>query len=107
MDTGASNDLQQATRDAYAAIAYYGMDKDVGFININGVMDAKENSNSSKETKHYHEKIDTALESWMLEGQKRTVDLINEHWDTIIKLSKLLFEKEIIYSDELDEILAH
>ena len=106
MDTGASNDLQQATRDAYAAIAHYGMDKEVGYININGVMDAKENSNSSKETKHYHEKIDAALEHWMLEGQKRTVDLINEHWDTVMKLSKFLFEKEIIYSDELDEILA-
>ena len=106
MDTGASNDLQQATRDAYAAIAHYGMDKEVGYININGVMDAREKSNSSKETKHYHDKIDSALERWMIEGQKRTVDLVNEHWDTIENLSKLLFEKEIIYADELDEILA-
>ena len=37
MDSGASNDLQQATRDAYVAIAHYGMDKEVGYININGV----------------------------------------------------------------------
>lgn len=106
MDTGASNDLQQATRDAYAAIAHYGMDKEVGYININGVTDAREKSNSSKETKHYHDKIDSALERWMIEGQKRTVDLVNEHWDTIEHLSKLLFEKEIIYADELDEFLA-
>jgi cell division protease FtsH len=106
MDTGASNDLQQATRDAYAAIAHYGMDKEVGYININGVMDAKETSKNSKETEHYHEKIDTALEKWMLEGEKNTKTLINEHWDTIKRLSELLFEKEIIYADELDEILA-
>jgi len=106
MDTGASNDIQQATRDAYAAIAYYGMDKEVGYININGVVDAKEKSVSSKDTEHYHEKIDTALEKWMLEGEKTTVDLVNEHWDTIQNLSKLLLEKEIIYADELDEILS-
>lgn len=106
MDTGASNDLQQATRDAYTAIAHYGMDKEVGYININGVMDAQGNSIRTKDTKHYHEKIDIALERWMLEGQKRIIDLVNEHWDTIENLSKSLLEKEIIYEDELDEILA-
>jgi ATP-dependent Zn protease len=102
LDTGASNDLQQATRDAYTAIAHYGMDKEVGYININGVTDAKAN----RETKHYHEKIDSALEKWMIEGQNNTVDLVNKHWNTIEKLSKLLFDKEIIYADELDQILA-
>lgn len=102
LDTGASNDLQQATRDAYTAIAHYGMDKEVGYININGVTDAKVN----KETKHYHEKIDSALEKWMIEGQNNTVDLVNKHWNTIEKLSKLLFDKEIIYADELNQILA-
>jgi ATP-dependent Zn protease len=106
MDTGASNDIQQATRDAYAAIAYYGMDKEVGYININGVMDANENDICSKDTKHYHTKIDTALERWMLEGEKSTIKLVNEHWSTIESLSKSLLEKEIIYEDELDEILA-
>ena len=106
MDSGASNDLQQATRDAYVAIAYYGMDKEVGYININGVMDAKEKSASSKDTEHYHAKIDTALERWMLEGEKSVAGLVNEHWNTIDSLSKSLLEKEIIYADELDEILA-
>lgn len=107
VDSGASNDLQQATRDAYSAIAHYGMDKEVGYININGVMDAQGDVNGSKDTKHYHEKIDTALESWMLEGEKRTVDLVDKHWDTIENLSKLLLEKEIIYEDELNEILSN
>jgi hypothetical protein len=30
---------------------------------------------------------------------------VDEHWDSIQNLSKLLFEKEIIYADELDAIL--
>lgn len=106
IDTGASNDLQQATRDAYTAIAHYGMDKEVGYININGVVDAKENTISSKETKHYHNKIDTALERWMLEGEERITELVNVHWGTIERLSAQLLEKEIIYEDELHEILA-
>ena len=42
----------------------------------------------------------------MLEGEKRVTELVDEHWDTIEKLSKLLLEKEIIYADELDAALA-
>ena len=106
MDSGASNDLQQATRDAYVAIAHYGMDKEVGYININGVIDAQHKSVANKDTEHYHEKIDAALERWMAEGQQRVTDLVNEHWGTIEKLSKILLQKEIIYADELDEIVA-
>ncbi len=106
MDSGASNDLQQATRDAYVAIAHYGMDKEVGYININGVMDAQNKPFNNKDTEHYHEKIDAALEKWMLEGEQCVTDLVDEHWETIQELSKLLLEKEIIYADELDEVLA-
>ncbi len=103
IDTGASNDIQQATCDAYTAIAHYGMDKEVGYININGVMDAK--SISTKDTSHYHEKIEMALERWMLEGEKNIRNLVNENWNIIESLSKLLLEKEIVYAEELDEIL--
>jgi ATP-dependent Zn protease len=106
VDSGASNDLQQATRDAYTAIAHYGMDKDVGYININGVMDAQDNSTSSRDTKHFHLKIDAALERWMLEAEKRTVTLVEENWQTIEKLSKLLLEKEIIYEEELTTLVT-
>ncbi len=106
MDTGASNDLQQATRDAYAAIAHYGMDKEVGYININGIMDAQGKTINMKDTKHYHEKIDAALERWMQEGQRNINDFVNEHWKLIDTLANTLLEKEIIYEEELDEILA-
>jgi ATP-dependent Zn protease len=106
MDIGASNDLQQATRDAYMAIAHYGMDNEVGYININGVMDAKSNTFTAKDTQHYHAKIDVALERWMSEGEKNTVALVNEHWESIKKLSAILLDKEIIYDDELDEIFG-
>jgi len=106
MDSGASNDLQQATRDAYVAIAHYGMDKEVGYININGVIDAQRKSAANQDTEHYYEKIDAALERWMAEGQQRVTDLVNAHWNTIEKLSKILLQKEIIYADELDKIVA-
>lgn len=106
LDTGAANDLQQATRDAYTAIAHYGMDKEVGYINLSGVTDVKVETSTTKDTKHYHEKIDMALERWLYEGEQNTKELVDQHWNTIERLSKALLEKEIIYEDELKEIIA-
>ncbi|HIP19791.1 MAG TPA: hypothetical protein EYG70_01555, partial [Sulfurimonas sp.] len=104
IDTGATNDIQQATRDAYAAIALYGMDKEVGYININGVDDAKRTLTRASE--HYHQSIDIALKRWIKEGEKSTSDLINQHWSIIEKLAESLLDKEIIYAEELDEIIS-
>ena len=106
VDTGASNDLQQATRDAYAAIAYYGMDEEVGYVNIHGITDAKESGPGAKESEHYYEKIDTALKRWMHEGERCTAALVDEHWPLIDRLSMMLMEKEIIYEEELDAVMV-
>ena len=107
MDSGAANDLQQATHDAYKAIAHYGMDKEVGYININGVIDAQKTAfNAIKDTEHYHAKIDSALERWMEESERNIKKFIKEHWNILERLSSLLLEKEIIYEDELNDILA-
>jgi len=104
VDTGASNDIQQATHDAYAAIAKYGMDKEVGYININGVDDAKRTLTRASE--HYHESVDRAIKRWISEGEKNASDLIDKHWSLIERLAESLLDKEIIYAEELDEILS-
>lgn len=105
LDTGASNDLQQATRDAYTAIVYHGMDKEVGYVNLSGITDAKVESSTIKDTKIYHHKIDSALQRWLDEAKVDTAKLVEQNWSTIEKLSQILLDKEIIYEDELDIII--
>ncbi len=104
MDIEASSDLQQATKDAYRAIAYYGMDKEVGYININGVINAQEQKSETGNTKHYHQKIDNALERWMQESEQNTIKLVDKHWKQIVSLSKILLEKEIMYEEDLQNL---
>ncbi|MEA2047639.1 MAG: AAA family ATPase [Campylobacterota bacterium] len=104
MDMDASPDLQHATKDAYKAIAYYGMDSEVGYINIEGVMDAQKNTEEKINVRHNHEKIDEALERWMDEAQQDTKVLVNDHWDKIEQLATTLLDKEILYEEELDTL---
>lgn len=102
MDMEASPDIQHATKDAYNAIAYYGMDKEVGYINIEGVMDAQKQTAESINVQHNHEKIDDALERWMLEAEQSTILLVDEHWNKIENLAGVLLGKEIMYEEDLN-----
>jgi ATP-dependent metalloprotease FtsH len=105
MDTGASNDLMQATKDAYIAIAHFGMDEEVGYINIDGIINAQQISTGITDTKHYHDKIDLALARWMDESTQNTKALVDEHWDKIEKLAEKLLEQEVVYENEIDGIV--
>ena len=105
IDTGASNDLEQATRDAYVSIAHFGMDEEVGYINIDGIINLEQKKTGITDTKHYHDEIDSALKRWLKEAEEKTTQLVDEHWDKIEKVSKLLLEKEVVYESELSNIL--
>ncbi len=106
IDTSVSNDLLQATKDIYDAISIYGMDEEVGHININAISNSTLINTNTTDTKHYHEKIDTALARWMNDAELNTKKLINTHWKTIEALCTLLLKKEVLYKDELSTYLG-
>jgi len=107
MDTGASNDLKQATKDAYHAIARFGMDKDIGYINISGIPNITEYATVITETNIYNADIEIAIKKWLTAGEKRTKELIFIHWDKINILAKLLLEKEVVLENELNMIFEN
>ena len=49
-------------------------------------------------------KIDEVLDRWMHEGEERTIKLVDEHWESIEKLSNELLDKEIMYEEDLKNL---
>ncbi len=105
IDMDASFDLQQASKEAYNAIAHYGMDKEVSYVNLHRdsdeIMLGDTKSLGINSTQYNHKKIDDVLERWMIEAEERTIQLVEEHWKEIENLSVQLLEKEIMYDDDL------
>lgn len=93
--TGASSDIQKASKQIKRMISLYGM-SDMGLLNLNEFND----SNSNK---------DIVLE----EAQKisstiydKTKELLTAHIDILKKVANRLMEKEKITEDELDELIG-
>ncbi len=107
IDMDASSDLQQASKDAYKAIAHYGMDKEVSYVNLHSDADDIKSTTehtAANPTQYNHKKIDDVLERWMTEAEEKTKQLVNENWKKIEDLSVKLLQKEIMYDDELKSL---
>jgi len=95
-DSGASSDLNMATKYAHYAIATLGMGESCGYINVSEL----------KDEKLYQKEIEAELKEWLDEAQKKTKELIAFHWDKIQKLATLLEKQEIVSEAELLELVG-
>ncbi len=98
MDSGAVNDLSQASLQVYAAIATIGMDKELGYINLDAI--------ANLDNYFLEQQIEKRFLHWMDVAKKHTEKLVDEHWDKIEILALKLIEKEIVESDELSQIVG-
>lgn len=98
IDTGAVDDLYQASFQAYNAISVLGMDKELGFINLNAI--------TQTDPYFLSETIEKRFLKWIENAQKTATKLVDEYWEQIDHLAKILIEKEVVESDELTKLLG-
>lgn len=98
MDSGAANDLSQASLQVYAAISTLGMDKELGYINLNAV--------NNLDNYFLGQQIEKRFLHWMHVAKQHTEKLVDEHWDKIETLALKLIEQEIVENDELSKIIG-
>ncbi|WP_373028373.1 AAA family ATPase [Sulfurovum sp.] len=98
MDSGSQNDLSQASLQIYAAITTLGMDKELGYINLNAI--------GTLDNYFLEQQIEKRFLHWIHAAKHDTEKLVDEHWEKIETLAIKLIEKEIVESDELFKIIG-
>ena len=106
ISTGAQNDLERATKQAYAMVAIYGMSEKIGMLSY---YDSTGQSDYSF-TKPYSEKtaelIDAEVKAMVSAAYERTKQILSEHREQHRQVAELLIEREVIFSDDLENILG-
>jgi cell division protease FtsH len=95
--TGAYGDIQNVTEIILSMIKHYGMFENAGLLNYDLLIN-EGISNPSDTVKLANETINNLYEE--------VKNLLTNSMDMLEKLTHTLLEKETIYDDELDEILA-
>jgi len=92
-DSGASSDLEMATRYTHYAIANLGMGEHTGYVNI------------GKNEGLFKASIEKDIKLWLDEAHERTIKVVNENWNKISQLAILLQKQEIVNEAELLELM--
>ncbi len=106
ISTGALNDLEKVTKQAYAMIAYYGMSKKLGNISFYDSTGQNEYSFTKPYSEKTAEEIDIEVKILIETQFERAKKILTENKEGLTKLAEKLLTKEVIYSDDLEEIFG-
>ena len=103
--TGASNDIEQATKLARAIITRYGM-SEFGMVAMESLNDVYLGGDTSMScSQETAAKIDDLVVALVQKQYEKAKNLLNSHMDKLHEISKFLYEHETITGEEFMEIL--
>ncbi|KAF8938308.1 peptidase family M41-domain-containing protein [Dissophora ornata] len=102
--TGAQDDLQKVTKMAYAQVATYGMDSELGPLSY-GNPD-KENQFTKPYSEQTGQLIDNQVRSLIGQAFRKTTDLLTERRGDVEKVARLLMEKEVLNRSDMERLLG-
>ncbi len=107
ISTGAINDLERATKMAYAMVAYYGLDKDIGNISYYDSTGQQDYAFTKPFSEKTAEKIDERVNTILSNAYERAKKIIIDNDREVRILGELLLEKEVVFSDDLKKIFGN
>ncbi len=106
ISSGAQNDLEKVTKQAYAMVSIFGMSEKVGnvsYYDSTGQSDYSFTKPYSEKTAELiDEEVKILIDSQYIRAKKVLLDNAEGHQ----KLANLLLEREVIFSEDLEEIFG-
>ncbi len=105
ISSGAANDLERVTKQAYAMVAYYGMSKslpNVCYYDSTG----QEYSFSKPFSEERAKTIDQEISKLIAEQYERAKQLLMEHSEGHNRLAATLEEREVIFTEDVEHIFG-
>ena len=104
--TGASNDIEQATKLARAMITQYGMSSDFDMVAMETVNNQYLGGDTSLScSPQTQQEIDRAVVEIVRKQHKKACEILEENREKLDELAKYLYEKETITGEEFMHIL--
>lgn len=109
ISTGASGDLEQATKIARAMVVTFGMSEEVGLVHLGGNDNEFFLGRDYQSRLNYSEKeaalIDAEIRKLINSAQTMAEKVLTKHKKALQVLVDCLLEKETVYADEIDQIM--
>jgi len=106
ISTGALSDLEKVTRQAKAMVTIYGLNDKIGNITYYDSTGQSEYNFQKPYSEKTSELIDKEISKLIEEQYQRALKLLKKNKDKLQELADLLFEKEVIFKDDMEKIFG-
>jgi len=106
ISTGALNDLERVTKTAYAMITYFGMSLKLGNLSFYDSTGQSEYAFNKPYSEKTSELIDQEAKLLVEKQYERAKQVLIKHKEGLIKLADLLLEKEVIFTEDVQNIFG-
>jgi len=106
VSTGALNDLERVTKQAYNMVVYFGLNEKIGNISYYDSTGQQEYSFHKPYSEKTAETIDIEIKALVEKAYERAVDLLKQNRENLEQLAGRLLEKEVIFSEDLEEVFG-
>ena len=106
ISTGALDDLEKVTKQAYAMVAYYGLDKEIGPISYYDSSGQNEQILGKPYSEDMAKLIDEEVQALITTAYERTKNLLLKHRDKLEQLAQLLLNQEVVEKESLERLLG-
>ena len=106
ISTGALNDLEKVTKQAFNMVVIFGLNDKIGNISYYDSTGQQEYSFQKPYSEKTAQVIDQEVSNLVEKAYKRAVEIIEQNKEKVEKLAKLLLEKEVIFREDLESIFG-
>ena len=106
LSTGALNDLERVTKMCYAMVAYYGMSEEVGSMSYYDSTGQSDMAFTKPYSERTAQQIDDEVRALIAKARKMAEDVIDEHREGLVQLAELLLEREVVFTEDVENIFG-
>lgn len=106
VSTGALNDLERVTKQAYNMVVFFGLNDKIGNISYYDSTGQQEYSFQKPYSEKTAEVIDQEIGKLVDQAYRRAVEILRINRDKLEKLASMLLEKEVIFGEDLEPIFG-
>lgn len=106
VSTGALNDLERVTKQAYAMVMYYGLNKKIGNLSFYDSSGQQEYALTKPYSETTAQTIDEEVRKIVETVYERAKKIIRDNKSKVEALANLLLEKEVIFREDVEHIFG-
>lgn len=106
LSSGALDDLEKVTKQAYTMVAYYGFNDKIGHVSFYDSTGRSENGLLKPYSEQTGKIIDDEVRMLVAACYQRTKDLLMSNKAMLLAIANLLNKKETLYKEDLEKILG-